>query len=148
METSDGQATNAVEVSSANLDASLFVGRGAGRFPTANSCVSDLVACARRGLPEPFAKKVSGVTFRNDFSSRFYVRIQYRNALGIVKSLGEICAKHEVSIDSLLQKPGSNYFVLVTEAGPVSRIKKVAVDVEAEDWCVGDVFSMPVASVE
>ena len=47
-------ATNAVEVASRNLEASLFVGRGAGRFPTANSCVSDVVACAR-GEQENFA---------------------------------------------------------------------------------------------
>jgi len=139
-------ATNAVEVASANLESSLFVGRGAGRFPTANSCVSDLVACARNGLPEPFAKKVQGVRFHNDYSSFFYVRIEYRNALGIVKSLGDICARHDVSVYSLLQKPGSKYFVLIAEDGPVSRVKKVAVDIEAEDWCVGDVFYMPVAS--
>lgn len=139
-------ATNAVEVASRNLEASLFVGRGAGRFPTANSCVSDVVACARGALPEPFAKKVGGVAFRSDFESFFYIRIRYRNAIGIVKALGEICARHDVSIDSLLQKPHSDYFVVVTEAGPRSRVEKVAADVEAEAWCVGDVFFMPVAT--
>lgn len=141
-------ATNAVEVASRNLEASLFVGRGAGRFPTANSCVSDVVACARGALPEPFAKKVGGVAFRSDFESFFYIRIRYRNAIGIVKALGEICARHDVSIDSLLQKPHSDYFVVVTEAGPRSRVEKVAADVEAEAWCVGDVFFMPVATQE
>jgi len=141
-------ATNAVEVASSNLGASLFVGRGAGRFPTANSCVSDVVACARGALPEPFAKKVGGIAFRSDFESFFYIRIRYRNAIGIVKALGEICARHDVSIDSLLQKPHSDYFVVVTEAGPRSRVEKVAADVEAEAWCVGDVFFMPVATEE
>ena len=63
-------------------------------------------------------------------------------------ALGEICARHDVSIDSLLQKPHSDYFVVVTEAGPRSRVEKVAADVEAEAWCVGDVFFMPVATQE
>ena len=99
-----------------------------------------------RPLPEPFAKKVQGVRFHNDYSSFFYVRIEYRNALGIVKSLGDICARHDVSVYSLLQKPGSKYFVLIAEDGPVSRVKKVAVDIEAGDWCVGDVFYMPIAA--
>jgi len=140
-----GDATNAVEVSSANLDSSLFVGRGAGRFPTANSCISDIVAAAREGLPEPFAKKVDGLTFKNDYSSRFYVRVQYRNENGIIEALGRICASNGVGIYSLLQKPGSDYFVLVTETSPLSGVKKVAVDVEATSWCVGDTFFMPVA---
>ena len=34
------------------------------------------------------------------------------------------------------------------EAGPRSRVEKVAADVEAEAWCVGDVFFMPVATQE
>ena len=141
-------ATNAVEVTSDNLMSSLLVGRGAGRFPTANSCVSDIVGCARQGLPEPFAKKKAGIDFKNDFSSFFYLRIQYRNEIGIIKNLGDICARYGVSIYSLLQKPDSDYFVLITEDGPLSGVKKVAADIEAEKWCVGDVFYMPVATVE
>ena len=141
-------ATNAVEVTSSNLQSSFFVGRGAGRFPTANSCVSDIVGCARDGLPEPFAKAVDGIAFKNDFNSLFYLRIKYRNQNGIIKSLGDLCDKHGVGIYSLLQKPGSDYFVLITEDGPLSGVKKVAVDIEAENWCVGDVFYMPVATEE
>ena len=99
-------------------------------------------------LTAGLAKKVGGVAFRSDFESFFYIRIRYRNAIGIVKALGEICARHDVSIDSLLQKPHSDYFVVVTEAGPRSRVEKVAADVEAEAWCVGDVFFMPVATQE
>ncbi|KAH8083877.1 homoserine dehydrogenase [Aureococcus anophagefferens] len=141
-------AINAVEITSENLQSSLLVGRGAGRFPTANSCVSDIVGCARKGLPEAFAKKTTDVTFMNDFSSQFYLRIQYRNEVGIVGNLGDICAKHDVSIYSLLQKPESDYFVLITEYGPRSNIKKVAAEVEGASWCVGDTFLMPVATKE
>lgn len=141
-------AINAVEIKSENLQSSLLVGRGAGRFPTANSCVSDIVGCARKGLPEAFAKKTTDVTFKNDFSSQFYLRIQYRNEVGIVGDLGKICAKNDVSIYSLLQKPESDYFVLITEYGPRSNIKKVAAEVEGASWCVGDTFLMPVATKE
>ena len=62
--------------------------------------------------------------------------------------LVQLCDKHGVGIYSLLQKPGSDYFVLITEDGPLSGVKKVAVDIEAENWCVGDVFYMPVATEE
>ena len=50
-------ATNAVQIQSASLGQSTLVGQGAGRFPTANSCVSDLIAIARGTCaPQPFAK--------------------------------------------------------------------------------------------
>ena len=40
-------ATNAVQVSSSSLQSSVFVGQGAGRFPTANSCVTDILDICR-----------------------------------------------------------------------------------------------------
>ena len=50
-------ATNAVQIQSASLGQSTLVGQGAGRFPTANSCVSDIIAIARGTCaPQPFAK--------------------------------------------------------------------------------------------
>ncbi|EOD26533.1 hypothetical protein EMIHUDRAFT_427023, partial [Emiliania huxleyi CCMP1516] len=36
-------ATNAVQIGSANLGSTVLVGQGAGRLPTANSCVSDIL---------------------------------------------------------------------------------------------------------
>ena len=49
-------ATNAVQISSTSLQSSVFVGQGAGRFPTANSCVSDILAIAMGDRSPPFPK--------------------------------------------------------------------------------------------
>merc|ERR1719409_2645285 len=40
-------ATNAIEVLSDNLVSSIYIGQGAGRYPTANSCINDIVALAK-----------------------------------------------------------------------------------------------------
>ena len=59
--------------------------------------------------------------------------------------VADVSAKHDVGIYSLLQKPGSDYFVLITEKDPYSDVKSIAADIEAEAWSRGDVFFMPVA---
>ena len=40
-------ATNAVELISSNLKSSTYIGQGAGRFPTANSVINDIVVLAK-----------------------------------------------------------------------------------------------------
>ena len=48
-------ATNAVEITSENLVSTTLIGEGAGRYPTANSCVNDMVALAKGDkTPLPF----------------------------------------------------------------------------------------------
>ena len=142
-----GDATNAIEIASSNLQATLLVGRGAGRFPTANSCVTDILACATRRMAEPFARKAPDVPFNPDFEAAFYLRVRFGNTIGIIRQLGEICERNGVSIDSLLQKQNSDYFAIITELAPHSLVTLVAKEIEATTWCDGDVFFMPVATV-
>ena len=40
-------ATNAVQIVSTNMQSTVLVGQGAGRMPTANSCVSDILDIAQ-----------------------------------------------------------------------------------------------------
>ena len=66
-------ATNAVQIMSTSLQESTFVGQGAGRFPTANSCVSDILAIAQGETGAPFPKQAPAgtLTFSNSFTSAF-----------------------------------------------------------------------------
>ena len=143
-------ATNALQIESASLQSSTFVGQGAGRFPTANSCVSDILAIASgaSGSP-PFPKPADPkLKFVNSYDSAFYVRIRFRDETGIIAKLGEIFAKNGVSIYSILQNPikdpKDSYFVVVTDEVDVSAVKASCVALEAADWCIGDTFYMPV----
>jgi homoserine dehydrogenase len=142
-------ATNAVEVISSNLQSSTYIGQGAGRYPTANSCINDIVALAKGDKsPVPFNPFGKGRKFVNNYDSVFYIRLTYSDALGITRQCGEICEKHKVSIHSILQNPvtskSDSAFVLVTEKVPLESVKKVAEDLEKLDWCKGPPFYMPV----
>jgi homoserine dehydrogenase len=142
-------ATNALEVISANLQSTTFIGQGAGRFPTANSCVNDIISLAKGDTNAlPFNPAAPDKIFVNNYDSVFYVRLGYRDSLGITRQCGEICEKHGVSIHSLLQNPSDKKdeaaFVIITEKVPLASIKKVCNDLEALDWCRGPAFFMPV----
>lgn len=142
-------ATNAVEVLSSNLQSSTFIGQGAGRYPTANSCVNDIVALAKGdATPLPFNPLASNKSFVNNFDSVFYIRLKYRDGLGITRQCGEICEKYGVSIHSILQNPitkkSDAAFVLITEKVSLSSVKKVCTEIEELEWCRGPTFYMPV----
>jgi len=142
-------ATNAVEIVSSNLQSSTYSGQGAGRFPTANSCVNDIVKVARGDVnPLPFNSKTEGVQFVNDFKSKFYIRLRYRDQNGITKDCGQLCEESGIGIYSILQNPIKNRndaaFVITTDSVELSKIKKFIAAVEGMDWCRGDVFFMPI----
>lgn len=142
-------ATNAVELVSKNLVSTTLIGQGAGRYPTANSCVNDIVALAKGDTtPLPFNPANPTAEFVDNYESDFYIRLRYQDALGITRECGEICEKNNVSIHSILQNPISKRddaaFVLITEKVPLSSIKAVCAEIENLDWCLGPPFFMPV----
>jgi homoserine dehydrogenase len=146
-----GGATNAVQLISTNLRESLLVGQGAGRYPTANSCVSDLLAIAQGTCPPPFPKQApAGLAFKNDYAAAFYIRVRYRDQVGITRDVGNVCEKNGISIHSMLQNPVKNrndaMFVIITEKCALSQVKLMAAELERLDWCKGSSFYMPLAA--
>jgi len=142
-------ATNAIEVISNNLFSTSYIGPGAGRFPTANSCINDIIALAKGDkTPLPFNVKNPDIQFVNDYESLFYIRIMYKDMLGITKQIGEICERNNVSIHSLLQNPISSRqdsaFAIVTDKASLSSIRKVCAELDCVDWCRGGTLFMPV----
>jgi len=142
-------ATNAVEVTSFNLQSSTYIGQGAGRYPTANSCINDIVALAKGDrTPLPFNPLAKDAEFVNNYDSVFYLRLGYKDGVGITRQCGEVCEKHNVSIHSILQNPVTSKedaaFVIITEKIPLSAIKSVAAELEGCDWCRGPAYYMPV----
>jgi len=142
-------ATNAIEVVSENLSSSVYIGQGAGRYPTANSCINDIVSLAKGDKsPLPF-NPVSDVKYANNYESVFFLRLNYRDQVGITRQVGEICEKHGVSIHSILQNPvgpssQESAFAIVTDKVEYAAILKVLADIESLNWCKGQPFYMPV----
>lgn len=85
---------NTVLLHTQNLGTAVFAGPGAGRFPTANSVVSDLVRLAQQtssssasSSPGPFPLETTSLPLQNDYTARFYVRISCGDALGIIRQV-------------------------------------------------------------
>jgi homoserine dehydrogenase len=142
-------ATNAVELTSKNLVSTTLIGQGAGRYPTANSCINDIVSLAKGDtVPLPFNPASPDVEFEENYSSDFYIRLKYRDAIGITRQCGEVCEEFGVSIHSILQNPVTKRddaaFVLITEKVPLSSVKAACKKFEEFEWCNGPAFYMPV----
>jgi homoserine dehydrogenase len=75
---------NMVVVNSVNMPESTFAGPGAGRWPTANSVLNDIVRIAQGLTVAPFPLQ-SDVPVDNDYTAKFYVRVTCSDGLGIIR---------------------------------------------------------------
>eukprot|EP00747_Dinoflagellata_sp_TGD_P163707 gnl/TRDRNA2_/TRDRNA2_182685_c0_seq1.p1 gnl/TRDRNA2_/TRDRNA2_182685_c0~~gnl/TRDRNA2_/TRDRNA2_182685_c0_seq1.p1 ORF type:complete len:435 (+),score=104.32 gnl/TRDRNA2_/TRDRNA2_182685_c0_seq1:57-1361(+) len=142
-----GGALNSVAIKSKNLSTCSYSGPGAGRFPTANSVVNDMVMIAKgeRGPAFPYN---TDVTVKAEVYGRFYVRFVICDGLGIVKSLGEACEKCGISIHSLLQIPIVDHnkvpMVITTEKTSITAVKNMCAELQAKDWNLEQPLVMPI----
>jgi homoserine dehydrogenase len=109
----------------------VFSGYGAGGNPTAVAVVSDLISIARRGdnamngIPEvPHTpRKVT-----SDFTTKHYLRVTVKDKPGILYAVTRICNRHQINVDSVLQKPGFPKeklpFVVTLEACKAATVEK------------------------
>lgn len=138
-------ATNVVEITSEFLQKTTLVGEGAGRFPTANSVVADML---RSSSGQHFCfEKNNSARICTETSGKFYVRILMRDGLGIVKTVGTTCEANGVSIDSILQLPieGDEFpFVITTNETHLSAVQKVVEQISQEDFCRETPIILPI----
>eukprot|EP00584_Thalassiosira_punctigera_P016466 CAMPEP_0172548594 /NCGR_PEP_ID=MMETSP1067-20121228/17843_1 /TAXON_ID=265564 ORGANISM="Thalassiosira punctigera, Strain Tpunct2005C2" /NCGR_SAMPLE_ID=MMETSP1067 /ASSEMBLY_ACC=CAM_ASM_000444 /LENGTH=453 /DNA_ID=CAMNT_0013335831 /DNA_START=49 /DNA_END=1410 /DNA_ORIENTATION=- len=141
---------NAVVVDSANLGAASYGGPGAGRYATANSVVADVMRVADGTCPAVPFPLTSNVEIDNDYVSAFYVRISFRDGLGIVRSVGELAESQGVSIHSILQQPIADRMaadtVVTTEACKLSQVTALCALIEKEDYALAPPVLMPLIS--
>lgn len=142
-------ATNVVEVESESLGVSHLLGAGAGRFPTANSVVADMIAIGATdaissAFPIPLKK---GVPFDKDFVSRFYIRLRVCDQTGIIMTSGALCHNFGISIHSVLQNPivdpANVPFVITTESCTHSQVEEFCETVSKETWCLEKPLAIP-----
>lgn len=74
-------AENLVHVTSQFLGGASYSGGGAGRFPTANGVVNDLVRIARGTCPDPFTPPQQW-DLEFDYVASFYIRMTIIDQLG------------------------------------------------------------------
>lgn len=104
--------TNAVSLSGHPVGNVTLSGPGAGEFPTASSVVGDILAIsAEIGksdyiLPMMRCKHSGNAKMKNiaDTINKYYISINAKNNKGVIGKIGTICANHDISLASIVQR--------------------------------------------
>ncbi len=100
---------NGVLVKSKNLGITMYYGKGAGRYPTAVSVVSDIVEIAKNLDNPRRANKVTHFSEREvkpmgDILSKYYLRFLVIDKPGVLSVISKILGDNNISIASVIQK--------------------------------------------
>merc|ERR1711920_130911 len=151
-------ATNLVRIVSQNLIESSYVGEGAGRFPTANSVMNDIISLGQdrlvhppfpeAGKPKSENTKAPELTMDANYTSRFYVRMTVKDQNGIIKTVGEHAEAAGVSIYAVLQAPITDPnnvdFVVTTDNTQIANVQKMCEWGEKESFMLNKPLCMPI----
>ena len=104
--------TNAVEISGHPIGKIVLSGPGAGEFPTASSVVGDILAIAAEFGKSDYilpmmrcnhSQEAIPVDIK-DTVNKYYLSFTAPNTQGIIGKLGTLCAEHNISLQSIMQK--------------------------------------------
>ncbi len=120
-------ATNAVMLNGFPVDKVMFVGPGAGEFPTASSVVGDILAIKAENhrkddvLPmmgckhESYANQISIEETKNCY----YLRIKADNTPGEIGKIGTACGEYKINLSCIIQREldtkGDATIIVITE---------------------------------
>lgn len=145
--------TNAVMIEGHPVGEIMFSGPGAGEFPTASSVVGDVLAIATelgktdyilpmmRCHHSESAKMIDVSVTHN----KYYLSINTKNNVGVIASLGNLFAKNEISISSILQKglrdDNTANIVVITERALEKNLQNAIRSLEQDD-CINKINSL------
>lgn len=134
---------NAVMIESKFLGTSMYYGRGAGSQPTATAVVADVISIARSiDLPSRTSKYSRFNSYpvkpMGDIRSRYYVRFNVQDKVGVLSKISGIFGSNNISIASVLQfERSENEFVpliLTTHSAVEKDIVKSLDEIEKEEF--------------
>ncbi|MBR5304198.1 MAG: homoserine dehydrogenase [Candidatus Gastranaerophilales bacterium] len=120
-------ATNAVLLHGFPVDKVMFVGPGAGQFPTASSVVGDIL-CLKAEIEKGENALPMTVCHHSEYANQinidetkncYYLSIVAKNVKGVIGAIGCACAESNVNISCVIQKgdngDGSATIIVITE---------------------------------
>jgi homoserine dehydrogenase len=129
----------------------IFSGYGAGGDPTAVAVVSDLYSIARTAnAPQSYLQTSVEVpdTVRGDFTVPHYIRFVVKDRPGIVAGIATVLARHGISLDAVLQKPGYPHdrlpFVMTLEKCSSEIVHHALAEIARLDFHVQPPLCLPV----
>jgi homoserine dehydrogenase len=133
-----GGAYNAVFVEAQSAGRLMFYGAGAGGTPTASAVLGDIVAVARNqlaGTRGPDASTYAGlpVVPMGETLTRYHVSLDVADRPGVLASVAEAFARHDVSIRSVRQEGQGDdaQLVIVTHTARDAALGATIREVEA-----------------
>ena len=128
-------AYNAVLVEAESAGRLMFYGQGAGGAPTASAVLSDLVAAAHHRAFGGHAPRESvyahlPILDPGSTHTRYQIRLQVEDRLGVLSDVAGIFARHGVSIQSVHQRndqvPGACVIVVTSHRAREADLRAVA----------------------
>ena len=124
---------NAVFIHGEACDDAMFMGRGAGEFPTASAVVGDVIDVVRdtqyhcTGRISCTCYRTTPVKNFKNVKNKFFLRMQVENKPGVLASIAMVFGVHKVSITKVMQKEQCENadvaeLVIVTEAVKESQM--------------------------
>ncbi len=105
---------NAVSVIGDKVGETLYYGPGAGGDATASAVIANLVDIARSGKRSPMlgfdnpAKETFTLKDRDTIESAYYLRLLVDDKPGVLSQITALFAKHNISIETVLQRAAGN----------------------------------------
>lgn len=104
--------TNAVLLNGFPVGEIMFVGAGAGEFPTASSVCGDILAIAteipKTNNPLPMMrtdnKKQAQQINIDETYNKYYISIKTENIVGVIGFIGTTCGNNNINLENIIQK--------------------------------------------
>jgi homoserine dehydrogenase len=133
-------AFNAVFVEAESAGELMFYGRGAGGAPTASAILGDLIAIARnktRGGEGHGESDYADLSIApiDDVMSRYLIRLDVADKPGVLATVAQLFASHNVSIETVRQsgRGDSAELIVATHSAPESALKKTVAALAKSD---------------
>jgi homoserine dehydrogenase len=135
---------NAISVVGDKVGETLYYGPGAGGNATASAVVANIIDIARSGKSTPmlgFNKPMNGkartLKAVEKIESKYYLRINVSDKAGVLAKLTKIFENHDISIETIMQRPasGANANLLIaTHMAVEKNIQAMINELEALDF--------------
>jgi homoserine dehydrogenase len=135
---------NGVSVIGDFVGETLYYGPGAGGDATASAVVSDIVEIVRAGqsspmlgFKKPHESQILKLKPTDEIESEYYLRMQVEDKPGVLANIASICAKNDISIETILQKSIDSkdkaMLLCATHVCKEKQIKQAIKEIEALD---------------
>jgi len=140
---------NAVLVKGDAVGPTLYYGAGAGADPTASSVVADVIDVVRALTSDP-ENRVPHLAFQADalhdipvlspeqFKTAYYLRLNAEDKPGVLADVTRILAKHQISIDAIIQKKPLDDCTLI----PVILLTQITLEKEMNE-AIAEMEALP-----